>query len=98
MVPYTIPRLRRASRSRSLNQTLAFHRADKYCTGTINENASPTEGNSWNSSNAQFASADASSTLVSPVTRAKFHFNYATSRSRVHSFAARYVPEPGAKR
>ncbi|OAD58773.1 Synaptotagmin-1 [Eufriesea mexicana] len=31
--------------------------------GTINENASPTEGNSWNSSNAQFACADASSTL-----------------------------------
>lgn len=46
--------------------------------GTIDENASPNE-NSYNSSNAQFGFTDTSSTLVSAVTRAKFHFNYVSS-------------------
>lgn len=55
-----------------------FHDINKYYTGTIDENASPNE-NSYNSSNAQFGFTDTSSTLVSAVTRAKFHFNYVSS-------------------
>lgn len=36
---------------------------DNSTNGTIHENASPTEGNSWNSCNAQFGCTDTSSTL-----------------------------------
>lgn len=38
---------------------------DEYCAGTIDENASPIQENSWNSNNVHFGYADTSSTLVS---------------------------------
>lgn len=40
---------------------------DEYYAGTIDDNASPIGGNSWNSNNVHFGCADTSSTLVSSV-------------------------------
>lgn len=68
-----------ASSSSSFSFNLANNELINFRAGTIDENASPIEGNSWNSNNAQFGCTDTSSTLVSSVNRADFHFNWPRS-------------------